>query len=95
MWEECDVVSGLLPSQPPKDWMLIAAIGVFLAIDMVYLIIITAVPQTRLVASEIELVGAMHWAVLIQGGKRRCFMCCIECLTPSVMCWVCNRMHWG
>ena len=49
--------------------MLIAAIGVFLAIDMVYLVIITAVPQTRLVASEIEPVGAMHWAVLIQGGR--------------------------
>ena len=49
--------------------MLIAAIGVFLAIDMVYLVIITGVPQTRIVAYEIQLVCAMDVAVFIQGWK--------------------------
>lgn len=53
------VSPSILP-QPPQDWMLIAAIGVFLAIDLVFLIIVTGVPQTRTVATKFEPVGAMH-----------------------------------
>ena len=47
--------------------MLIAAIGVFLAVDLVYLVIVTGVPQTRVVANEVQLVCAIHVTVLIHG----------------------------
>ena len=69
--------------------MLIAAIGVFLAIDMVYLVIVTAVPHTRIVGSQIEPVGTMHVQCLHEEEAVEYFINCIECLTLNLRCRLC------
>ena len=40
--------------------MLITAIGVFLTIDLVFLVIVAAVPQTRTVATVVKPVSSMY-----------------------------------
>ena len=51
------IVVSKIRKKPPKDWLLILAIGVFLLIDLAVLTVLTGVPHIRLLAIRTKLVG--------------------------------------
>ena len=47
----CNYLSTGLHMQPPKDWILLAVIGALLIVDLVFLIPVTAVENSRFFAT--------------------------------------------
>ena len=47
-------------AQPPKDWMLLVVIGGMLVMDIIFLVVVTAVPTAVLRAEKHETVSDLY-----------------------------------
>ena len=54
------VLTHLHNVQPPKDWMLLLVIGGMLVMDIVFLVVVTAVPTAVLRAEKHETVSDLY-----------------------------------
>lgn len=54
------VLTHLHNAQPPKDWMLLLVIGGMLVMDIIFLVVVTAVPTAVLRAEKHETVSDLY-----------------------------------